>query len=127
MDTRATLGDVHRLALADHGYSSAWTADGKSTISLDAWWDTAQLSDRPEDRLFVYDGMRIIRRGADVQDWTVVIYRADAQCGNCGVYLQEDRDQFVSRRNAASRDEAPASYCVGCLSGGAIGPHLFAR
>ena len=124
-DTRATLGDVYRLALADHGYSSTWTRDGKTAVSLDRWWDSAQLSDAPENRLFVYDGMRIIRRGADVQDWTVVIYRADTQCGSCGVFVQEDRDQFVSRRNAVARGEEQPTYCVRCISGGVIGPHLF--
>ena len=125
MDTRTTLADVYRMALADHGLSSTWTRDGESAFSLDDWWGSAQLSDAPETRIFLYDGMRIIRQGADVQDWTVVIYRADGRCGSCGRYVQEDRDQFVSRRNAVARGEEPACHCIRCMSGGVIGPHLF--
>jgi hypothetical protein len=124
MDGLFTLGNAYRAALADHGYNSTWTRDAETAFSLDEWWDTAQSSEIPDQQIFIYDGTRILRQGADIQDQKLVIYRAATRCASCDRFLQQDRDQYESRRSEASSESSP-SYCVRCLSGGVIGPHLF--
>ncbi|HXA18753.1 MAG TPA: hypothetical protein VN380_17290 [Thermoanaerobaculia bacterium] len=126
MDIQSTLGDVYRTALAEHGDGSMWTQDAESSFSLDEWWDNAQRSEGSEQRLFTYDGTRIVRHGADVQDQSTVIYRAGIRCASCKRFVQEEPGQFNRRRLGESQNDLPI-YCIRCVSGGVIGPHLFRK
>jgi hypothetical protein len=124
MDVQSTLVDVYHTALAEHGAGSMWTPDAKNAFSLDEWWDSAQRSEASEQRIFSYDGTRIFRHGADVQDQSTVIYRADIRCASCNRFVQEEPEQFNRRRLHEQQTDMPI-YCIRCVSGGVIGPHLF--
>src|SRR5258708_657679 len=126
MDIQSTLGDVYRTALAEHGDSSMWTPDAENAFSLDEWWDGARRSEVSEQRIFSYDGTRIVRHGADVQDQSTVIYRADVRCASCNRFVQEETGQFNRRRLRESPSDTQI-YCIRCVAGGVIGRHLFRR
>lgn len=126
MDTQSTLIDVYRTALAEHGDGSMWTNDAETAFSLGEWWGNAQRSEILEQKIFTYNGTRIVRHGADVQDESTVIYRAATRCASCNRFVQEEPEQFNHRRTGDSQNDLP-TYCIRCVSGGVIGPHLFRR
>ena|SRR5437764_7066858 len=124
MDLQSTLGDVYRTALAEHGDGSMWTHDAENAFSLGEWWDDAKRSEISDQLTFSYDGIRIVRHGADVQDQRTVIYLAAIRCASCKRFVQEEPEQFSRRRLGESQNNMPI-YCIRCVSGGVIGPHLF--
>jgi hypothetical protein len=81
MGDKVSLADAITAAAAHHGTESSWTDDGEQSFSLTDW--AALKLPRAAEPIFTFDRNRIVRQGADVQDFAVVLYLANERCDTC--------------------------------------------
>jgi hypothetical protein len=122
MEEKVALQDALKAAAEQHSWDSQWTRDGETARTLTDWWNEAQTPTAPPENLFLFDGTRIIRQGADIQDYQAVLYLAEERCDYCQVYLQLDAKQREDRAESVVK----ARLCFNCMSGGALG-RVFGR
>ena len=117
MSDTSTLVSALTAAAAEYTWESNWTSDGENSKQLSEWLDS--MSQPSESYNFTFDGTRVIRRGADVQDYKILLYLAEERCDSCGRFLQRDA------KERSVKSIVTAKLCVGCLSGGVINKSMF--
>ena len=116
MNETATFASALNAAAAEHTWGSHWTSDGENSKELSAWKGSVSETDTYQ---FSFEGTRVIRRGADIQDYKVFLYLADVRCDSCGKFLQRDSTE------RSAQTIVTAKLCIGCLSGGLINKSMF--
>ena len=119
MSGRVSIGEAFAQAAEQHSWNSQWTSDRVHSRTLSECLTEAEEQTPSAEHHLFFDGHRIIRREADIQDWKTLFYLAAARCGSCGRFIEESPEDAKGESIVLNR------RCIGCISAGVITPSLF--